>query len=95
MVMGLVEKGSRETESLITAQNQTLNTNYMKKNIYNQTELDKCRLYSEEVETVAHNISACKMLAQKDNKRCHDKVCLHLHWYLVKKYGFEVDQKLY
>ena len=35
------------------------------------------------------------MLAEKDYKRRHDKVCLNLHWNLCKKYGVEVEEKWY
>ena len=36
---------------------------------------------------------ACKLLAQKDNKRRQDKVCSHLHWCLSKVYWFAVEEK--
>ena len=35
------------------------------------------------------------MLAQKNYKRCHDKVCSHLHLFLSSKYGLDVDSKWY
>ena len=35
------------------------------------------------------------MLAQKNCKRRHDKVCSHLHWCLSRKYGLDVDRKWY
>ena len=86
----------RETESLLmAAQEQALNTNSVKKEIYGVTGTDKCRLCGEKVESVTHIVSACKMLAQKDYKRRHDKVCLNLHWSLCKKYGIEVEEKWY
>ena len=40
-------------------------------------------------------VSACSMLAQKDYRRGHDKVCLNLHWTLCRKYGLEVSKKWY
>ena len=59
----------RETESLlIAAQDQALNTNSVRKNIYHQVESDRCRLCGEAVENVTHIVSGCKMLAQKDYK---------------------------
>ena len=86
----------RETESLlIAAQDQALNTNSLRKNIYHQVESDRCRLCGEAVENVTHIVSGCKMLAQKDYKRRHDKVCSHLHWCLSRKYGLDVDSKWY
>ena len=42
-----------------------------------------------------HIVSACSMLARKDYKRRHDKVCLNLHWTLCRKYGLEVSKKWY
>ena len=93
-----IRKGDlkRETESLImAAQEQALNTNAVKKNIYGLGESDKCRRCGKEIETVTHIISACSMLAQKEYKRRHDKVCLNLHWNLCKKYGIVVNDKWY
>ena len=86
----------RETESLlIAAQDQAKDTNSVKKTIHQQELSDKCRLCGERVENVTHIVSSCKMLAQKDDKRRHDKVCLNLHWSLCQKYGFEVDTQWY
>ena len=35
------------------------------------------------------------MLAQKEYKRRHDKVCLNIHWTLCKKYGVKVCERWY
>ena len=35
------------------------------------------------------------MLAQKEYKRRHDKVCLNIHWALCKKYGVKVCERWY
>ena len=40
-------------------------------------------------------VSGCSMLAQKDYKRRHDKVCLNIHWALCKKYGVKVCETWY
>ena len=80
---------------LIAAQDQALNANSVRKNIYHQVESDRCRLCGEAVENVTHIVSGCKMLAQKNYKRRHDKVCSHLHWCLSRKYGLVVDSKWY
>ena len=86
----------RETESLIlAAQEQGLNTNYVKKNVYGMDVSEKCRLCGKEIETAMHIASACSMLAQKEYKRRHDKVCSNLHWNLCKKYGIDVSEKWY
>ena len=75
----------RETESLlVAAQDQELNTNAVKKEIYHTTATNKCRLCNERVENVDHVVAGCKMLAQKEYKRRHDKVCLNLHWSLCR-----------
>ena len=54
-----------------------LNTNSIKKSIYGLNVSDKLRLCGEKVESVMPIVSACSMLAQKDYKRRHDKVCLN------------------
>ena len=80
----------RETESLLmAAQEQALNTNSVKKNIYGTSTTDKCRMCGSAVESVTHIISQCSVLAQKEYKRRHDKVCLNIHWALCKKFGFD------
>ena len=86
----------RETESLImAAQEQALNTNSVKRNIYKMDVPDKCRLCGEKKETVTHIVSACTVIANKEYKRRHDKVCLNLHWQLCKKYGMSVAETWY
>ena len=86
----------RETESLImAAQEQALNTNSIKRNIYKLDVPDKCRLCGERKETVTHIVSACEVIANKEYKRRHDKVCLNLHWQLCKKNGFPVADRWY
>ena len=42
-------------------------------NIYHELEPDMCKLSVETVENVTHIVSGCKVLAQKDCKRRHDK----------------------
>ena len=85
----------RETESLLAAaQEQALNTNSVRK-IYHKDVLNKCRLCGTHVENVLHIVSGCSMLAQKEYKRRHDKVCLNIHWALCKKYGVKVCERWY
>ena len=68
----------RETESLLSAaQEQALNTNSVRK-IYHENVSKKCRLFGKHVENVLHVVSGCSMLAQKEYKRRHDKVCLNI-----------------
>ena len=85
-----------ETESLImTAQEQILNTNSVKKHIYACSEPSLCRLCGEKEENVSHIMSSCKMLAQRDYKCRRDKICSNVHWNLCKKFGFDVSDKWY
>ena len=44
---------------------------------------------------MSHIISSCKMLAQNEYKRRHDKICSNVHWNLCKKFGFDVSDKWY
>ena len=68
-----------ETESLLSAaQEQALNTNSVRK-IYHKNVSDKCGTH---VESVMHIATGCSMLAQKDYKIRHNKVCLNIHWAL-------------
>ena len=48
-----------ETEGLITAWNQALNTRYYGKHIIKQGTTDRCRMYHTQPETVEHIISGC------------------------------------
>ena len=85
----------RETESLLSAaQEQVLNTNSVR-NIYHENVSNKCRLCGTHVENVLHIVSGCSMLAQKEYKPRHDKVCLNIHWALSKKYGVRVCERWY
>ena len=85
----------RETESLLSAaQEQALNTNSVRK-IYHKDLSNKCRLCGTHVENVLHIVSGCSMLAQKEYKRRHDKVCLNIYWALCKKYGVKVCERWY
>ena len=64
----------RETENLIfAAQEQALNTNAINKNIYGKDCSDRCRLCGDQLEAVAHIVSACSTLAQEEYKRRHEK----------------------
>ena len=84
-----------ETESLLSAaQEQDLNTNSVRK-IYHKNVSNKFRLCGSHVENVLHIVSGCSMLAQKECKRRHDKVCLNINWALCKKYGVKVCERWY
>lgn len=85
----------RKTESLLSAtQEQALKTNSIRKMFYKDTSY-KCRLCRSHAENVLHIVSSCSMLAQKDYKRRHNKVCLNIQWILRKKYGIKVTERWY
>ena len=46
-------------------------------------------------EIIAHIVSACPKLAQKEYKRRHDNVGKAIHWDLSAKCGFERSEKWY
>ena len=71
-----------ETESLLSAvEEKALNTNSVRE-IDHKDVSNKCRLCVTHVENVLHIVSGCSMLAQKEYKRRHNKVCLNIHWVL-------------
>ena len=85
----------RETESLLSAaQEQASKTNSVRK-IYHKDISNKCILCETHVENVLHTVSVCSILAQKEYKKRHDKVCLNIHWALCKKYGVKVRERWY
>ena len=47
------------------------------------------------MENVLYIVSGCSMLAQKEYKRRHDKVCLNIDWTLCKKYEVKVCERWY
>ena len=59
------------------------------------SETPLCRLCGDATETVQHIVSGCKKLAQRDCRKCHDKVALQIHWEMCRKYGIECTDKWY
>ena len=79
----------RETESILrAAQNNAIQTNYIKAKIDKMQQNSKCRLYDVRDETINH-ISECSKLAQKESKTRHDWVSKVIHWKLCKKSKFD------
>ena len=65
---------------LMAAQDQALRTKYIRKVIDKEDVAATCRLCGERHETVAHIISECKMLAQKQHKNWrHNKIAQVIH----------------
>ena len=88
------ETGNRKLVVSRTGASLNLNTNSVRK-IYHKDVSNKCRLCGTHAENVPHIVSDCSMLAQKEYKRRHDKVCLNIHWVLCKKYGVKVCEMWY
>ena len=81
---------------ILAAQDKALRTNWIKRNVDKENILSKCRMCGEREETIAHIVSECQKLAQREYKSWrHDKVAAVIHWYLCKKFGFECDDKYY
>ena len=94
-IMVQTEKWKFETESLFSAaQKQALNTNSVRKICLKDVSI-KCRSCRTHVENILHTVSDSSMLAQKEYKRRHDKLCLNIHWALFKKYGVKVCERWY
>ena len=82
-------KLKRETEALtVAAQDHVIRTNYIKATVDRSQVDPKCRLCKQKNEAIAHIVSACPKLAQKEYKRRHDNVAKAVHWDLSAKYGF-------
>ena len=55
----------------------------------------KCRVCGEWFETVKHIVSGCGQLAKKQYMIRHDKMGLHIHLELCRKYGIDCSSKWY
>ena len=87
----------KETESTIIAtQDQALCTRNLR-NVVNRENVESiCRVCGAADETVAHIISECSKLAQKEYKQVrHDNIAKMLHWKLCEKWGFNKAEKWY
>ena len=47
------------------------------------------------VENILHIASVCSMLAQKEYKRRHNKVCFNIYWTFCKKHAVKVCERWY
>ena len=79
----------------MAAQEQSLRTRKVMRDIDHRNIDPKCRLCGEKDETVEHLVSACSKLAQIQYKQRHDKVASIIHWRLCKKYGIPVQRDWY
>ena len=94
-----VRKGGikKETEGTIfAAQEQALRTNAIKKRIDGQDISPLCRMCGEREEIIAHIVSECSKMAQKQYKEWrHDKVAQIVHWKICEKHKIERGDKWY
>ena len=87
----------KETEStIIAAQDQALCTRNMRKTVYGENVDSPCRVCGSADETVAHIVSECQKLAQKEYKQVrHDNIAKVIQWKLCEKWGFEKSDQWY
>ena len=53
----------------------------------------KCRLCEHFNETVVHNISACSIISKEHYIKRHDRVCVQLHFNIVKEIVVKLDNE--
>ena len=83
----------RKTESLISAQDQCISINIIKRKTDGTRNDPKCRMCKANDETITHIISECPKLLQKEYKRQHDWMGKTVHWDICKKKAFNVPDK--
>ena len=71
---GFLNKGTGGL--ILAAQEQALRTNLVKQRIDKTSETPLCRLCGDFTETVWHIVGGCRKLAQREYRKCHDKVAL-------------------
>ena len=80
----------------MAAQEQTIRTRSIQHRIDKVDISPLCRICGEREETVAHIVSECGKLAQKQYKQWrHDKVAQAIHWQICKEKDLEHDEKWY
>ena len=68
----------------------------MRNAVYGENVESICRVCGAADETVAHIVSECSKLAQKESKQMrHDNVPKMLHWKLCEKWGLNKAEKWY
>jgi hypothetical protein len=79
----------QKVQSIVTAQDQPISTNYFKRKILKEEIESRCQLCKEYEETVDHLTSGCPILAKNEYVIKHDKVYTHLHYSMCKTLGIE------
>ena len=59
---------------LCAAQEQAIQTNYVKHKIDKTAQSPLCRMYDKKSETISHIVSECEKLAQNEYKKRHNNV---------------------
>ena len=88
-------KLKRETESLLTAQNNAIRTSHIKARIDNTQQNSIYRLCGDKDKTISYVISECSKLAQKEYKTRHDWLGEVIHWEMSKKLKYDHTNKWY
>ena len=73
---------------ICSAQEQSIQTNYIKYNIDKTTRSTLSRMCGTTNETISPIVSECGKLTQKKYKQRHDSVWRHVHWQFCEKLGF-------
>ena len=87
----------KETEStIVAAQDQVLCTRNLRNAVYGENLESICRVFGTADETVAHIVSECSKLGQKEYKQVrHDNVPKMFHWKLYETWGLNKAQQWY
>jgi hypothetical protein len=81
--------------TIVTAQDQTISTNYFKNKILKEEIASKCWLCKQHEETIGHLTSECTILVKNEYLMRIDRVGAHLHYSICKALGIKVTDKLY
>ena len=85
-----------ETEGLlVAAQDQAINTRNYQKVICGQQMESKCRMCSQQEETVDHIVSGCEVLAKTEYISRHNNAAAYLHWSICKDHDLKITDKWY
>ena len=93
-----VKKGylDKRTEGfLFAAQEQALQTNWLKERWKGEDWDRTCRKCKEFPEKVSHIISGCSKLAGSEYRKRHDRMGLRVYWELCKNLGMKHGDKWY
>ena len=77
----------------MVAQEQAIRANAIKAKIGKTQAESKCRLCGKVNETVNHIVCECRMLAQREYKKRHDRVGRRIHCEVCRKIVLDVNEK--